>query len=151
MLLIIGNRFHRGNAQWRRSTAHYRQHSLAVMSSGDRVPRIIGNAQHSPTQIFAICRLLSLPHLHTNSTGTTGSARILHISPRLPPCQPTPTSVDQNAEACPYISSLCSRCFIPLHRHESRRTNYGASSRSLKEMLSSACPVKDANCSDFLW
>src|SRR5258707_13093329 len=31
---------------------------------------------------------LSLPYLHANPPGTTGLARILRISPRLPPCQP---------------------------------------------------------------
>lgn len=140
MLHIIGNMFHRGNAQGRRSTAHYRQHSLAIMCDGDRVPLIIGNVERSPTQIFAICRLLSLPHLHTNSTGATGSARILHISPRLPPYQPTTTSVDQNAEACPHIIPIHSRCFIPLHRHD-------AYSQSLTYDMSSACLVKDTNSS----
>ncbi len=42
--------------------------------------------------------LLFLPHLHATSTGTTGSARIHCISPRLPPSL-NPTSVDQNAVA----------------------------------------------------
>jgi len=47
-------------------------------------------------------RLLFLPHLHTTPTGTTGSARILRISPRLPhPLRST--SVDQNAEVCPSL------------------------------------------------
>ncbi len=41
--------------------------------------------EYSTTQIFASLGLLSLPHLHANPTGTTGPARILHISPRLPP------------------------------------------------------------------
>jgi hypothetical protein len=139
--LIIGNRFHRGNAQWRLSPAHYRQHSLAVMCSGDRVLLIIGNVQCSITQTFAICRLLSLPHLLTLSTGTTGSARSLRISPRLPPYQPTTSSVDQNAEACPHIIPIHSRCFIPLHRHD-------AYSQSLKDDISSACLVKGTNRSN---
>jgi len=42
--------------------------------------------------------LLFLPHLHATSTGTTGSARIHCISPRLPHSL-HPTSVDQNAVA----------------------------------------------------
>ena len=133
----------RGNAQCRLSAAHYRQHSLVVMDSRDRVPLIIGTVQRSPTQVFAICRLLSLPHLHTNSTGTPGSARILRISPRLPPYQPTTSSVDQNAEACPHIIPIHSRCFIPLHRHD-------AYSQSLKDDRSSACLAKDTHCSDLL-
>ena len=44
----------------------------------------------------ASLRLLFLPHLHATSTGTTGSARIHCISPRLPHSL-HPTSVDQNA------------------------------------------------------
>lgn len=43
----------------------------------------------SATTIPASLCLLSLPHLHANPAGTTGPARILRISPRLPPCQPT--------------------------------------------------------------
>ncbi len=143
MPLIIGNRFHRGNAQWRLSPAHYRQHALAVMCSGDRVLLIIGTIQHSPTQVFAICRLLSLLSLLALSTGTTGSARILHISPRLPPYQPTTTSVDQNAEVCPHIIPIHSRCFIPLHRHD-------AYPQSLTYDMSSACIVKGTNSSNLL-
>ena len=69
----------------------------ATLSCGnvqrDRVPLIIGTVERSPTQVFGICRLLSLPHLHTTSTGTPGSARSLRISPRLPPYQPTTSSV----------------------------------------------------------
>jgi hypothetical protein len=45
----------------------------------------------------SVC-LLFLPHLPATSTGTTGSARIHCISPRLPHSL-HPTSVDQNAVA----------------------------------------------------
>ena len=51
----------------------------------------------------ASLRLLFLPHLPATSTGTTGSARIHCISPRLPHSL-RPTSVDQNAEA--FVLSL---------------------------------------------
>ena len=78
----------RGNAQWRLRAAHYQQHSIVVMCSVDRVPLIVGKVQRSATKIFASLCLLSLPCLPANSTGTTGPARILRISPRLPPCQP---------------------------------------------------------------
>jgi len=104
---------------------------------------IIGTIQHSLTQVFAICRLLSLLSLQALSTATTGSARILHISPRLPPYQPTTTSVDQNAEVCPHIIPIHSRCFIPLHRHD-------ASPQSLTYDMSSACIVKGTNSSNLL-
>ncbi len=57
--------------------------------------------------------LLFLPHLHANSTGTTGLARILHISPRLPHSL-RPTSVDQNVEACPPLR----RSLSSSHRDE---------------------------------
>ncbi len=43
----------------------------SVTMSGDSVPCVIP---------ASLC-LLSLPHLHTNFTGTTGTARILRISP----------------------------------------------------------------------
>ena len=59
------------------------------MRSGVRVLLIIRAAFVSATKIPASLCLLSLPHLHANPAGTTGPARILRISPRLPPCQPT--------------------------------------------------------------
>src|SRR5713101_7890042 len=40
------------------------------------------------------------------TTGTLGFARILCTLPRLPPCQPSTTSVDQSAEACPYPTTV---------------------------------------------
>ncbi len=59
-------------------------------------------------QFYASLCLLFLPHLHSNSTGTTGPARILRISPRLP-YSLRPTSVDRNAEGCsPLRHSLSS-------------------------------------------
>ncbi len=52
--------------------------------------------------------LLFLAPLHATSTGTTGPARILRISPRLPHSL-RPTSVDRNAEGCsPLRHSLSS-------------------------------------------
>jgi hypothetical protein len=124
-LLIIGNRLHRDNAQRRGNAAHYQQRS------------------RSSPRIFAICRLLSLAHLHTTATGTADSARILHISPRLPLCQLTTTSGDQNAEACPPIIPIHACRFLPLHRHD-------AYFQPLKEDMSFACIVKVVNCSNFL-
>ncbi len=59
--------------------------SIVIMRSGGRVLLITRADEYSTTQIFASLGLLSLPHLHANPTGTTGPARILHISPRLPP------------------------------------------------------------------
>ena len=56
------------NARWGSRPAHY--HSTVSRSTA---------------KMFASLGLLSLPHLHANPTGTTGPARILHISPRLPP------------------------------------------------------------------
>ena len=58
----------------------------AVVSEACALSGLLGV---SATKIPANSRLLSLPHLHANSTGTTGPVRILRISPRLPPCQPT--------------------------------------------------------------
>jgi hypothetical protein len=116
---------------------------IVIMRSGGAALLIIGNVRVHPSRIFAICHLLSLARLHTNSTGTADSARILRISPRLPPCQPTTTSVDQNAEACPPIIPIHSRRFIPLHRHD-------AYFQSLRDDTSSACIVKGINCSNFL-
>ena len=117
--------------------------SIMVMRSGGGVLLIIGKVERSPSQIFAICRLLSLPYLHTNSTGTTGSARILRISPRPPPYQPTTTSVDQNAEACPHLFPIHSCSFLSLHWHD-------AYFQSLKDDMSSACLVKVSNGSNLL-
>jgi len=59
------------------------------MRSGVQVLLIVRTAFVSATEIPANSRLLSLPHLHANPAGTTGLVRILRISPRLPPCQPT--------------------------------------------------------------
>ena len=61
----------------------------SIMRSGGRVLLIIRTVWRSTTKILASLCLLSLPHLHTNPTGTTGPARILRILPRLPPSQPT--------------------------------------------------------------
>src|SRR5438270_5373675 len=114
VLLIIGCRFH---------TA-----TTVVMRSGGHILLIIRMVRRSTTKIFASWSLLSLPYLHANPTGTSGSARILHISPRLPPCQPTTTSVDQNAEACLASPPFVLAVFIPLHRDESCMTKQRACS-----------------------
>src|SRR5450755_981006 len=70
-----------------------------VICSGGRVLRIIGNVQRFDAPDFCDLEpaVPSLPHAH--STRTTGTARILRISPRLPPYSSTSSSVDQNAEA----------------------------------------------------
>src|SRR5579864_8795824 len=58
------------------------------MRSGVRVLLISRAAFVSATTIPASLCLLSLPHLHANPAGTTGPARSLCISPRLPPHSP---------------------------------------------------------------
>src|SRR5207245_1729146 len=70
----------------------YKWPSLLALKT--RVSAVVRIKSH----LASLC-LLSLPHFHANPTGTTGSARTLCISPRLPhPLHPA--SVERNAEAC---------------------------------------------------
>ena len=128
VLLIIGCIFRIDNAQW-------------------AVPCSLQNVWRSDTVIPASLCLLFLPHLHANPTGTTGPARILCISPRLPPYQLTPTSVDQNAEACP-----TSPPFVLAVAHSSTSVILARihieSSYFLTDKQSSACLVKRISHSD---
>jgi hypothetical protein len=80
------------------------------MRSGVRILLIIRTASVSATKIPANSRLLSLPHLHANSTGTTGPVRILRISPRLLPCQP---SRHLSRSKCGDLSPHFPRSFSP--------------------------------------
>src|SRR6266699_3506638 len=76
------------------AVVHINRHPISLRGS------MLSAVVHINHRFPASLCLLFLPHLHANSTGTTGPARILCISPRLP--HPLcPTSVERNAEACP--------------------------------------------------
>src|SRR6266849_5675695 len=88
------------------ATTDYADHLCALPQSHTSSSCAIFSCQENqfPWVIPASLCLLFLPHLHTNPTGTTGPARILCTLPRLPHSNPSPTSVDQSAEACPTSS-----------------------------------------------
>ena len=90
------------------ATTDYADHLCALPQSQKRSSRAIFSCHENQflCVIPASLCLLFLPHLHANPTGTTGPARILRTLPRLPPCQPSTSSVDQSAEVCPYSTTV---------------------------------------------
>src|SRR6266849_7583576 len=120
------------NARWGLSPAQYQTYL----------------AFRSPAIPASLC-LLSLPHLHANPTGTAGPARILRISPRLPPYQPTR---HLSRSKCGGLLFHLPRSFsllrIPPHLNDSRTPLHIESSYSLTDKQSSACLVKHISHSD---
>src|SRR5712692_6618639 len=72
------------------ATTDYADHLCALPQSHKSSSCAIFSCHENqfPWVIPASLCLLFLPHLHTNSTGTTGPARILRTLPRLPPGPP---------------------------------------------------------------
>src|SRR5258708_5622858 len=132
MALLLAVIFRIDNARWGPSPAHY-QNYLAF---------------RSPAIPTSLC-LLSLPHLHANPTGTTGPARSLRISPRLPPYQPTHhLSRSKCGGLLPHLPRSFSLLRIPPYLYASRTTIHIESSYFLTDKQSSACLVKRISHSD---